>query len=65
MPCITGWHTSGVGPFKAVGPGQGFALRDITALADVRMVSFRQLVHWLEAQDPSVLAKLRGLNVGQ
>lgn len=32
---------------------------------DVRMVSFRQLVDWLDVQDPQVLAKLRGLNVGQ
>ncbi|MBU7598290.1 hypothetical protein JGS22_011860 [Streptomyces sp. P38-E01] len=32
---------------------------------DVRMVSFRQLVDWLDAQDPAVLTKLRGLNVGQ
>jgi hypothetical protein len=28
-------------------------------------VSFRQFVQWLEAQDPTVLAKLRTLNVGQ
>ncbi|WP_207892237.1 hypothetical protein [Streptacidiphilus pinicola] len=41
------------------------ALRDIAAHPDVRLVSFRQLVHWLEAQNPSVLAKLRTLNVGQ
>jgi hypothetical protein len=32
---------------------------------DVRMVSFRQLVDWLDAQDPAVLEKLRGLGVGQ
>jgi hypothetical protein len=41
------------------------ALRDIAAKPDVRLVSFRQLVEWLEVQDPSVLAKLRTLNVGQ
>ncbi|MGY4985617.1 hypothetical protein [Streptomyces nigrescens] len=32
---------------------------------DVRMVSFRQLCDWLDAQDPQVLASLRGLGVGQ
>ncbi|OIJ68913.1 lipoprotein [Streptomyces mangrovisoli] len=32
---------------------------------DVRFVSFRQLVHWLEAQDPAVLSKLRTLSPGQ
>ncbi|UQA96920.1 polysaccharide deacetylase family protein [Streptomyces halobius] len=32
---------------------------------DVRMVSFRQLCDWLDAQDPKVLASLRGLGVGQ
>ncbi|MFE6553441.1 hypothetical protein ACFVHS_34310 [Streptomyces sp. NPDC057746] len=32
---------------------------------DVRFVSFRQLVQWLEAQDPAVLGKLRTLNPGQ
>ncbi len=29
-----------------------------------RLVSFRQLVQWLEAQDPAVLRKLRTLNPG-
>ncbi|WP_086791895.1 hypothetical protein [Streptomyces thermovulgaris] len=33
--------------------------------ADVRLVSFRQLVDWLDAQDPRVLARLRTLEVGQ
>ncbi|MFI1966957.1 hypothetical protein ACH429_23065 [Streptomyces pathocidini] len=33
--------------------------------SDVRLVSFRQYVDWLDAQDPKVLAKLRGLGVGQ
>ncbi|MEU6955026.1 hypothetical protein [Streptomyces sp. NPDC045714] len=32
---------------------------------DVRLVSFRQYVDWLDAQDPAVLAKLRTLDVGQ
>jgi hypothetical protein len=33
--------------------------------SDVKCVSFRQLVDWLDAQDPKVLEKLRGLDVGQ
>ncbi|BFU44292.1 hypothetical protein [Krasilnikovia sp. MM14-A1004] len=40
----------------------------VTAMAahpDVRFVSFRQLVAWLEAQDPAVLRRLRSLPVGQ
>ena len=32
---------------------------------DIRFVSFRQLVAWLEAQDPAVLRKLRTLAPGQ
>lgn len=32
---------------------------------DVRLVSFRQYVDWLDAQDPWVLARLRTLDVGQ
>ncbi|MFI1304104.1 hypothetical protein [Streptomyces sioyaensis] len=32
---------------------------------DVRLVSFRQLCDWLDAQDPKVLADLRRLGVGQ
>ncbi|MGY5123182.1 hypothetical protein [Streptomyces nigrescens] len=32
---------------------------------DVRMVSFRQLCDWLDAQDPEVLTGLRQLGVGQ
>ncbi|MFJ6630727.1 hypothetical protein ACIQMR_04830 [Streptomyces sp. NPDC091376] len=32
---------------------------------DVRCVSFRQLVDWLDAQDPKVLEKLRTLPVGR
>ncbi|MEU0727744.1 hypothetical protein [Streptomyces sp. NPDC006140] len=33
--------------------------------ADVRLVSFRQYVDWMDAQRPEVLAKLRSLDVGQ
>ncbi|MGW2637787.1 hypothetical protein [Streptomyces sp. NPDC001348] len=33
--------------------------------ADVRLVSFRQFVDWMDAQKPEVLAKLRTLEVGQ
>ncbi|MFI7499001.1 hypothetical protein ACIBVL_10890 [Streptomyces sp. NPDC049687] len=32
---------------------------------DVRCVSFRQLADWLDAQDPTTLAKLRSLRVGE
>ncbi|MFD5567972.1 polysaccharide deacetylase family protein [Streptomyces cadmiisoli] len=32
---------------------------------EVRCVSFRQLVDWLDAQDPKILAKLRTLKVGE
>ncbi|MGW2818559.1 hypothetical protein [Streptomyces sp. NPDC001415] len=32
---------------------------------DVRLVSFKQYVDWLDVQDPKVLAKLRTLGVGQ
>ncbi|QRX95292.1 hypothetical protein [Streptomyces noursei] len=35
------------------------------ARKDVRLVSFRQLCDWLDAQDPQVLADLRRLGVGQ
>jgi len=41
------------------------ALRQIAAYPDVRLISFRQLVAWLEAQDPSVIAKLRTLDPGK
>lgn len=41
------------------------ALRYMAGRKDVRMVSFRQLVDWLDAQDPQVLARLRTLGVGQ
>ncbi|NEA52159.1 hypothetical protein [Streptomyces sp. SID10815] len=33
--------------------------------ADVRLVSFRQFVDWLDVQKPEILAKLRTLGVGQ
>lgn len=33
--------------------------------ADVRMVSFRQFVDWMDVQKPEVLARLRTLEVGQ
>ena len=32
---------------------------------DVRLVSFRQFVDWLDAQDPAVLRRLRSLEVGE
>ena len=40
------------------------ALQEIARHPDVRMVSFRQLVQWLEVQDSAVLRKLRTLNPG-
>ncbi|GAA1398848.1 hypothetical protein GCM10009639_37820 [Kitasatospora putterlickiae] len=40
-------------------------LKTIAGKPDVRLVSFKQLVEWLEAQDQSTLRKLRTLNVGQ
>lgn len=41
------------------------AMEKIAGNKDVRLVSFRQFTDWLDAQDPAVLAKLRGLGVGQ
>lgn len=41
------------------------ALRQMTEQPDVRLVSFRQLVAWLEVQDPTTLARLRTLSPGQ
>ncbi len=41
------------------------ALKRMAGQPDVRLVSFRQLVDWLDAQDPAVLAKLRSLDVGE
>ncbi|WP_399552578.1 hypothetical protein [Streptomyces sp. YIM 98790] len=40
-------------------------IEEICPKEDVRCVSFRQLVDWLDAQDPAVLDKLRTLDVGQ
>jgi hypothetical protein len=41
------------------------AARQMAQHDGVRFVSFRQLVDWLDAQDPAVLDKLRTLQVGQ
>ncbi|MGP4044702.1 hypothetical protein [Streptomyces sp. 2A115] len=41
------------------------ALKHMAGKKDVRLVSFRQFVDWLDAQDPAVLEKLRSLGVGQ
>jgi hypothetical protein len=41
------------------------ALRQIAEYPDVRLVSFRQMAHWLEAQDPQVISKLRTLVPGE
>ncbi|KJK58168.1 lipoprotein [Saccharothrix sp. ST-888] len=41
------------------------AFKVIAQRPDVRLVSFRQLVHWLEAQDPAVLRKLQSLGPGE
>ncbi|MEU8488167.1 hypothetical protein [Streptomyces sp. NPDC048641] len=40
------------------------ALKHIAGKKDVRLVSFRQFVDWLDVQDPKVLDKLRSLDVG-
>jgi hypothetical protein len=40
-------------------------LKRIAGQQDVRLVSFRQLVDWLDVQDPAVLARLRSLDVGE
>ncbi|MFI0897174.1 hypothetical protein [Streptomyces sp. NPDC020983] len=40
-------------------------VRDVCGRPDVRCVSFKQLADWLDAQDPEVLDRLRGLDVGQ
>ncbi|MET7860878.1 hypothetical protein ABZS81_27470 [Streptomyces sp. NPDC005318] len=40
-------------------------IKRIAEKPDVRLVSFRQFVDWLDVQDPAVLAKLRTLDVGQ
>ncbi|GAA4999934.1 hypothetical protein GCM10025734_34640 [Kitasatospora paranensis] len=41
------------------------ALKAIADKPDVRLVSFRQLVDWLEAQDTAVLRKLQSLAPGE
>ncbi|MFE6159485.1 hypothetical protein ACFQ7F_11315 [Streptomyces sp. NPDC056486] len=41
------------------------ALKHIAGKKDVRLVSFKQFVDWLDVQDPKVLADLQGLEVGQ
>ncbi|AEW95799.1 hypothetical protein SCATT_34280 [Streptantibioticus cattleyicolor NRRL 8057 = DSM 46488] len=43
------------------------ALKHIASLGkrDVRLVSFKQFVNWLDVQDPRLVAKLRTLNVGE
>jgi hypothetical protein len=41
------------------------ALKRMAEKKDVRLVSFRQFVDWLDAQAPAVLAKLRSLDVGK
>ncbi|MFJ3144909.1 hypothetical protein ACIPJM_20975 [Streptomyces halstedii] len=40
-------------------------IKKVADKPDVRLVSFRQFVDWLDAQDPAVLDKLRTLEVGQ
>ncbi|MEU9131779.1 hypothetical protein AB0D08_27315 [Kitasatospora sp. NPDC048540] len=40
-------------------------IKTIAGKPDVRLVSFRQLVEWLEVQDQSTVRKLRTLGVGQ
>ncbi|MFD1829128.1 hypothetical protein ACFSJS_05575 [Streptomyces desertarenae] len=40
-------------------------VKKVCPVKDVHCVSFRQLVDWLDAQDPEVLEKLRTLGVGE
>ncbi|WP_372455022.1 hypothetical protein [Streptomyces buecherae] len=40
-------------------------MREACTRKEVRCVSFKQLADWLDAQDPKVLAKLRGLDPAQ
>ncbi|GAA2233182.1 hypothetical protein [Streptomyces nogalater] len=40
-------------------------VKEVCTKPDVRCVSFRQLVDWLDAQDPRTLARLRSLEVGE
>ncbi len=41
------------------------ALKGMAGKKDVRLVSFKQFVDWLDVQDPRILEKLRSLDVGQ
>ncbi|WP_236246325.1 hypothetical protein [Streptomyces sp. CC210A] len=41
------------------------SLKGMAGKKDVRLVSFRQFVDWLDVQDPEILRKLRGLGVGK
>jgi hypothetical protein len=40
-------------------------MKSVCTKREVRCVSFKQLVDWLDAQDPKVLAKLRTMGVGE
>ncbi|MFG2823572.1 hypothetical protein ACGFX4_29615 [Kitasatospora sp. NPDC048365] len=40
-------------------------IKAIAEKPEVRLVSFRQLIQWLEVQDPAVLKKLQGLAPGE
>lgn len=40
-------------------------LKEVCGQQDVQCVSFKQLADWLDLQDPKVLDRLRGLDVGQ
>ncbi|MCP3819205.1 hypothetical protein NLX86_14140 [Streptomyces sp. A3M-1-3] len=40
-------------------------IRDVCPRSDVKCVSFRELADWLDAQDPEVLSRLRGLDPAQ
>ncbi|SHN31439.1 polysaccharide deacetylase family protein [Actinacidiphila paucisporea] len=40
-------------------------VKEVCGQQDVRCVSFKQLADWLDMQDPAVLDRLRGLDVGQ
>ncbi|MBX9424593.1 MULTISPECIES: hypothetical protein [Streptomyces] len=41
------------------------ALKGMAGKKDVRLVSFKQFVDWLDVQDPKILQRLRSLDVGQ
>ncbi|MFE9043109.1 hypothetical protein ACFY9F_29200 [Streptomyces sp. NPDC012421] len=41
------------------------ALKAMAGKKDVRLVSFRQFTDWMDVQDPRILDRLRGLDVGQ